>query len=96
MWENSKLPKLKSYTESAVRKYNPEKPPEDIYQETQGQIDDNIVIPQDDLNTLVWKKEFRGHLFDFPIIQTDPNASDFDGSHTQGPVTVIVPRSFFS
>ena len=32
-----------------LRKYNPEKPPEDLYHETQWQIDDNIVIPQDDL-----------------------------------------------
>ena len=31
-----------------LRKYNPEKSPEDNYQKTQWQIDDNIVIPQDD------------------------------------------------
>ena len=30
-----------------LRKYNPEKPPEDNYQEAQWQIDDNIVLPQD-------------------------------------------------
>ena len=30
---------------------------------------------------------------DIPIIYTDPNAIDFDDSHTQGPETVIVPRS---
>ena len=28
-------------------------------------------------------------------IYTDPNAIDFDDSHTQGPDTVIVPRSYF-
>ena len=38
--------------------------------------------------------EFGGHLFDIPIIYTDPNAIDFDESHTQGPDTVIVPRSY--
>ena len=38
--------------------------------------------------------EFGGHLFDIPIIYTDPNASDFDESHTQGPHTVTVPRPF--
>ena len=35
-----------------LRKYNPEKPPEDNYQEAQWQIDDNIVVPQDDLYTI--------------------------------------------
>ena len=78
-----------------LRKYNPEKPSEDNYQETQWQIDDNIVVPQDDLYTIAWEAEFGEHLFDIPIIYTDPNAIDFDESHTQGPDTVIVPRSYF-
>ena len=78
-----------------LRKYNPEKPPEDNYQEAQWQINDNIVVPQDDLYTIAWEAEFGGHLFDIPIIYTDPNAIDFDESHTQGPDTVIVPRSYF-
>ena len=78
-----------------LRKYNPEKPPEDIYQETQWQIDDNIVVPQDDLYTIAWEAEIGGHLIDIPIIYTDPNAIDFDDSYTLGPDTVIVPRSFF-
>ena len=77
------------------RKYNPEKPPEDNHQETQWQVDDNIVVAQDDLYTIAWEAEFGGHLFDIPIIYTDPNAIDFDDSHTQGPDTVIVPRSYF-
>ena len=77
------------------RKYNPEKPPEDDYQEAQWQIDDNIVIPQDDIYTIAWKGEFGGHLFDIPNIYTDPNAIDFDESYTQGPDTVYVPRSYF-
>ena len=76
-------------------KYNPEKPPEDNYQEAQWQIDDNIVVPQDDLYTIAWEAEFGGQLFDIPIICTDPNAIDFDESHTQGPDTVFVPRSYF-
>ena len=78
-----------------LRKNNPEKPPEDNYQEAQGQTDDNIVVPQDDLYTNAWEAEFGGHLFDNPIIYTDPNAIDFDESHTQGPDTVIVPGSYF-
>ena len=78
-----------------LRKYNPEKPPEDNHQETQWQVDDNIVVPQDDLYTIAWEAEFGGHLFDIAITYTDPNAIDFDDSHTQGPDTVIVPRSFF-
>ena len=78
-----------------LRKYNPKKPPEDNHQETQWQVDDNIVFPQDDLHTIAWEAEFGGHLFDIPIIYTDPNAIDFDNSHTQGPDTVIVPRSYF-
>ena len=78
-----------------LKKYNLEKPPKDNYQETQWQIDDNIVVPQDDLYTIVWEAEFGGHLFDIPIIYTDPNAIDFDDSHIQGPDTVIVPRSYF-
>ena len=77
-----------------LRKYNPEKPPEDNYQEVQWQIDDNIVVPKDDLYTIAWEAEFGGHLFDIPIIYTDPNAIDFDESYTQGPDTVIVPRSY--
>ena len=39
--------------------------------------------------------EVGGHLFGIPIIYTDPNAIDFDESHTQGPDNVIVPRSYF-
>ena len=35
-----------------LRKNNHEKPPEDNYQETRWQIDDNIVVPQDDLYTI--------------------------------------------
>ena len=78
-----------------LRKHNPEKPPEDNHQETQWQVDDNIVVPQDDLYTIAWEAEFGGHLFDIPIIYTDPNTIDFDDSHTQGPDTFIVPRSHF-
>ena len=78
-----------------LRKYNPEKPPEDNCSEAQWQTDDNIVVPQDDLYTIAWEAEFGGHLFDIPIIYTDPNATDFDDGHTQGPDTVIVPRSYF-
>ena len=78
-----------------LRKYNPENSPEDNYQEAQWQIDENIVAPQDDLYTIAWEAEFGGHLFDIPIIYTDPNEIDFDESCTQGPDTVIVPRSCF-
>ena len=63
--------------------------------EATWQTDDNIVIPQNDLYTIAWEAEFGGHLFDIPIIYTDPNAIDFDENHTQGPDTVIVPRSYF-
>ena len=78
-----------------LQKYNPEKPPKENYQEAGWQIDDNIVVRQDDLYTIAWEAEFGGHLFDIPIIYTDPNAIDFDESYTQGPDTVIVPRSYF-
>ena len=78
-----------------LRKYNPKKPPEDNYQEARWQIDDNIVVPQNDLFKISWEAEFGGHLFDIPIIHTDPNAIDFDESYTQGPDTVIVPLSYF-
>ena len=78
-----------------LRKFNPGKPPEENYQEAQWQIDDNIVVPQEDLYTNAWEAEFGGHLFDIPIIYTEPNAIDFDDSHTQGPDTVIVPRFYF-
>ena len=77
------------------RKYNPEKPPEDNSQETQWQIDDNIVFLQDDVYTIAREGDFGGHLFDIPIIYTDPNAIDFDESYTRGPDTAIVPRSYF-
>ena len=77
------------------RKYNTEKPPEDNYQETRWQVEDNIVIPQDDLYTIAWDAGIGGHLFDIPIIYNDPNAIEFDESYTQGPDTVIVPRSHF-
>ena len=78
-----------------LRNYNPKKFPEDNYQEARWQIDENIAVPQDDLYTLAWEAEFSGYQFDIPIIYTDPNAIDFDESHTQGPDTVIVPRSYF-
>ena len=45
--------------------------------------------------TLAWDAEIEGHLFDVPIIYTDPNASDFDESHSQGPDTVTDPPSNF-
>ena len=51
-----------------LRKYNPEKPPEDNHQETQWQVDDNVVVPQDDLYKIAWEAEIGGHLFDIPII----------------------------
>ena len=78
-----------------LRKCNPEKPPEDNYSEAQWQTDDNIVVPQDDLYTIAWEAEFGGHLIDIPIIYSDHNAIDFDDNRTQGPDTVIVPRSYF-
>ena len=78
-----------------LRKYNSEKLPEDNYQEVQWQIDNKIVVPQDDLYTIALEADFGEHLFDIPIINTDPNAIDFDESHTQGPETIIVPRSYF-
>ena len=87
--------KTQSLHRIRLRKYNPEKPPDDNYQGAQWQIEDNIVVPQDDLYTIAGEAEFGGHLFDIPIIYTDPNAIDFDDSHTQGPDTVIVPRSYF-
>ena len=78
-----------------LRKYNPEKPPEDNYEEAKWQLDENIVVPQDDFYNHALEAEFGGHLFDIPIIYTDPNAIDFDESHTQGPDTFIVPRYYF-
>ena len=78
-----------------LQKYNRKKLPEDNYQETQWQIDDNIVIPQDDLYTIAWEAEFGVHVFDIPIIHIDLNAIDFDENHKQGPDTVFVPRSYF-
>ena len=79
-----------------LRKYSPEKPPEDNYQEAQWQMDDNIVVPQDDLYTIAWEAEFGRHPFDIPIIYTDPNAIDFDESHTQAPDTVNVHAPIFT
>ena len=78
-----------------LRKCNAEKLPEDYYQEAQRQIDDNTVVPQDDLYTLAWEPEFGGHLFHISIIYTDPNAIDFDEKYTLGPDTVFVLGSYF-
>ena len=78
-----------------LRKWSPEKRPEESNQEAPWQIYDNINIPQDKLYTLAREAEFGGPLFDFRIIYTDPNASNFDESHRLGPDTVIVPRSWF-
>ena len=78
-----------------LRKYNPEKPPEDNYQEAQWQTDPKIAVPQDVSYTFASDAEFGGHLFDISIIYTDLNAFDFDESYTQGPDTVIVPPSYF-
>ena len=78
-----------------LRKYNHGKSPGDNYLEAQWKLDDNIVVPQDDLYTHACEAEFGGHLFDNPIIYTDPNANNFDESYTQGPDTVTLPRSYF-
>ena len=78
-----------------LRMYNPEKPPEDNYQEAQWQIEENIIVPQDDLYTIAWEAEFGRHLFDIFIIYTDPIAINFEETHTQGPDTTVVPRSYF-
>ena len=64
--------KTKIFYRIRLRKYNLEKPPQDNYQEAQWQIDDNIVVPQDDLYTIAWEAEFGGHLFDIPLVYTDP------------------------
>ena len=40
-----------------LRKYNPEKPPGNNYQETQWQIDNKILVSQDDLYTIAWEAE---------------------------------------
>ena len=79
----------------SLPKYNPETPPEDIYQEAQWQIDDKIAIPQDNLYTLAMEADIVGHPDDFPTMYASPSAFDFDESYTQGPDTVIVPRSYF-
>ena len=78
-----------------LRKYKPQKPTELKYQEAQLQIEVNNITPQDDLYTIAGEAEFGGNLFDFLIIYTDPDASDFDESHSHGPDTDIVPRSYF-
>ena len=44
--------KIQTLHRIRLRKYNFQKTPEDNYQEAQWQIEDNIVIPQDDLYTL--------------------------------------------
>ena len=64
-----------------LRKYNPETPPEDNDQEVLLQIEDNIINPQDGIYITAWEAEFGGHLFDIPILYTDPNAIDFDESY---------------
>ena len=74
--------------------YNPEKPPADNYQEAQWLVDDNIMIPHDNVYTLAWEEDFGGHLFNSCIIYADPNATDFDESYTQGPDSVLLPRSY--
>ena len=89
------LTKPKSYTESTSENTTLKKLGEDNYQEARWHFDDNIVYPQDDFYNIAWGAEFGGHLFDILIIYTDPNAIDFDDSHTQGPDTVIVQRSCF-
>ena len=75
------------------QKYNHEKR-DDNYQEAQWQVDRVIVFPQVDLYTLSMEAEFGGHFFDITIIYTDPKANGFDESHTQGPNTALVPRSY--
>ena len=76
-----------------LRKYNPEKPPENKYQESKWKIVDNIVVPKDELYTIALAAEFGGHLFAIPIMYTDPNAIDFDEVYRQGPDTLFVPPS---
>ena len=78
-----------------LRKKNSEKFLGGNCQEAQLQIDDIIIILQDKLYTLAWEAEFGGQLFDFFLLYTEPNAREIDESHTQGPDTGIVPRSFF-
>ena len=43
-----------------LQKYNLRKRPEVNYKETQWHIDDNIIIPQDNIYTLAWEAEFGG------------------------------------
>ena len=97
--ENSIQTKLKSCTESASESIILQNLLKTYIRKPIGRywsfVDDNIVIPQDNLYTIACEAEFGGHLFDIPIIYIDPNAIDFDESCTQGPDTVIVPRSYF-
>ena len=76
------------------RKYSPKNLPADNYQSTQWQIDDSIIIPQAEICTLTCEASFGGHLFDIPIVYSDPNARDFDESHTQGLETASFPCAY--
>ena len=87
--------KLRSCTESASENTTLKNLLKTTIRKLNGRLTKNIVVPQNDSYTIAWEVKFGGHLFDNPIIYTDPNAIDFDESHTQGPDTVLVPRSFF-
>ena len=59
--------------------------------ESQWEISDNLIVPQDDLYTPVYEWEIGGPVFDTPSIRTYPNARDFDESQLQGTNTVFSP-----
>ena len=58
--QNFKAKKTQLLHRKRRREHNPKKPPGDNYQEAQQQIDDNIVIPQDELYTLAREAESGG------------------------------------
>ena len=95
MCENLTVTKLKSYTEFASESTTLKNLLKTTIKKLNGKL--TIISLFHKMIYTPWHREadFGGHPFDIPIIYTDPNAIDFDGSHTQGPDTVLVARSYF-
>ena len=87
--------KPKSYSEFVFINTTAKSPLKRTIRKQHWHVDANNIIPGDKLYTLALEAGFGGHLFDVAVMYTNRNASDFDESHTQGPVAVIVRRSYF-
>ena len=88
--------KIKILHRIRLQKYNPEKASEDNYRETQWQIDEIFIIPQDDFLPLHWKQSLEdSRLIFVSFTLTSMQVIFMKGTHRDQILLFLILRSFF-